>query len=421
MSKKETENVVTLGCRLNTFESEAIKQNLKKANISDDVIVINTCTVTANAHRQSKQEIRRAKKNNPNKKIIVTGCAVENNFDDFVKMEEVFKVVKNSDKLKQEPYNLNNSSYESTNLNSEITTLEIPKLENFGNKTRAFVQIQQGCDHKCSFCIIPQTRGKSISLDKKEVISHIENLVSKNYQEIVLTGVDISSWQREEKFEQKSKLGSLCKEILHNVPNLKRLRLSSLDPAARDDDILDLLKNDERLMPHFHFSLQSLSNPVLKNMGRRHSKEQASDWLKSIKKANNDVVFGADFITGFPRESDENFKETMQTTEDLFIPFLHVFPYSERQGTVAYNFKQKVEVNTRRQRAKELIKKGNELKETYFQSRLGKVEDVLFEGSNKGYSKYFAPVMVEDNFKKGTFCKVKITGYNNDSLIGKVV
>ncbi len=421
MSTKKTENVVTLGCRLNTFESEAIKQNLKKANISDDVIVINTCTVTANAHKQSKQEIRRAKKNNPDKKIIVTGCAVENNYEDFIKMEEVFKVVKNSDKLKQEPYSLENTNYKSNPFTDNVETLEIPKLENFGNKTRAFVQIQQGCDHKCSFCIIPQTRGKSISLDKPEVIDHVQNLVSKNYQEIVLTGVDISSWQREEKFEQKSKLGSLCKDILYNIPNLKRLRLSSLDPAARDENILDLLKSDERLMPHFHFSLQSLSNPVLKNMGRRHSKEQASDWLNSIKKINSSVVFGADFITGFPRESDENFQDTLQTTQDLFIPFLHVFPYSERQGTVAYNFKQKVDVNIRRQRAKELIKKGNELKEIYFQSRLGKIEDVLFEGSNKGYSKYFAPVIIEDSFKKGTFCKVKITGYNQDSLIGEVL
>ncbi len=417
MNKKQ--NVITLGCRLNTFESQAIEQNLKQQSIENDVIVVNTCTVTENAFKQSKQEIRKAKKQNPNKKIIVTGCAVESNFNDFMNMEEVYKVIKNKSKLQLSEYNLNNK----TTVSKDSDFLEIPKLDNFGNKTRAFVQIQQGCNHRCSFCIIPQTRGKSVSLSKEDILSHVKTLVAKGYQEIVLTGVDISSWQREETFDKESKIGLLCKYLLQEEKGIKRLRLSSLDPALKDSELIKLLKEDERLMPHFHFSLQSLSNSVLKNMGRRHSQESALSLMEDLRQANKNVVFGADLITGFPRETDECFEDTLKAVESAFIPFLHVFPYSEREGTMALNFKQKVDVKTRRERAKILINKGNELKQNYFKSRLLKTESVLYEGSGKGYSAYYTPVNITnaEHLVKGKIYNVKVNSYNESTLQGEIV
>lgn len=417
-SKKLNNNkVVTLGCRLNIFESAIIEETLSNNNI-EDTIVVNTCCVTQKAEEESLNKIRKLKKENPDKHIIATGCAVHTASERLKQMPEVSKVVNNFKKFNNNAFNVKNKDVEdSLNNNSQYYT--IPQLTSFTNKTRAFIQIQQGCDHRCSFCVIHKARGKSISLTEDDIIQQVKTIVKNGHKEIVLTGVDISSWNRDIFTKQPSQIGKLCKNILKEVKDLKRLRLSSLDPAVEDDDILDLLDKENRFMPHIHLSLQSMSTPVLNNMGRRHSRESASIWVKKLKQANPSVVIGADIICGFPKETEEQFIETATTLKELNIPLLHVFPYSERSETPAAKMTQ-IPTSTRKRRALSLIAMAAELKNNLLNSKVNNIEEVLVEAKNTGYTKDYCFVTIAGKeITKNTLCKVKVTGVNHKGLIAE--
>ncbi|MDR2008513.1 MAG: tRNA (N(6)-L-threonylcarbamoyladenosine(37)-C(2))-methylthiotransferase MtaB [Alphaproteobacteria bacterium] len=410
--KEENNNnqVFALGCRLNTFESEIIKEQAKKAGISNTIFV-NSCTVTQEAHKQSMQLVRKLKRENPNMDIVVTGCGAQIDPQGFANMNEVSKVIGNKDKFSQEAMRSNEKIILGDL--SEAADLEIPQIQGFENRTRAFIQIQQGCDHRCTFCIIATARGKSQSLPSAQIIAQIKQAVDFKHKDVVLTGVDISSWT-----ESGASIGLLCKKILREVPNLPRLRLSSLDPAVVDSHILDLTKNEPRFMPHIHLSLQAMNNNVLKNMGRRHSRESAMEWINELRNANPNVAIGADMICGFPRETDEQFQDTYDTIKVLKIPFLHVFPYSSRVGTVAEKMRQ-IPVELRKQRAKALSALGSALKADFFAAKLGKLEEVLVEANNMGYTKDYSLVKINGDAPRGKLLQVKITGFTAQNLTGE--
>lgn len=419
---------ITLGCRLNTFESEVIKEQLKNNNITNKV-VINTCAVTEKAENDSLRQIKKIKKLFPNKEIIVTGCAVHTAAEKLKNMPEIDKIVSNDYKMSVNAFREGSvSTFNKTAVIPDIkpalneNSYNIPKLNNFNNRTRAFVQIQQGCDHRCSFCIINKTRGKSLSLQEEDILIQVKNLVNNGYKEITLTGVDISSWKRNI-FDKtsKSKLGELCVQILKENNNLKRLRLSSLDPAVEDSTLLHLLANEERFMPHLHLSLQSMNNSVLNNMGRRHSKESSINWIEQLKLTNKNLVLGADIICGFPKETDEQFLDTYNTLKQLNIPMLHVFPYSERSNTPAAKMEQ-LPQSVRKERALKLIDLGNNLKDSFFNKKIGKVEEILIEKNNFGHTKDYSNVKIlNKNIEKNTLVKALIIDKEKSFLIGDVL
>lgn len=419
-TKKDENQVFALGCRLNTFEAELIKEQASKAGLSNTIFV-NSCTVTQEAHKQSMQLVRKLKKENPNANIIVTGCGAQMDPTAFANMPEVSKVIGNKDKFSVEAFK-STEKIVLNNINEDIKEeFSIPQIKGFENRTRAFIQIQQGCDHKCTFCIIFEARGKSRSLAKEQIIAQIKQAVTFGHKDIVLTGVDISSWERDAPLNEPSQIGQLCKDILAAVPELPRLRLSSLDPAVRDDNILDLIKNEPRFMPHIHLSLQAMNNSVLKNMGRRHSKESAIAWINDIRKANPNVAFGADMICGFPRETDEQFEDTYNTIKELQIPFLHVFPYSERKGTVAERMSP-VPIDIRKRRSKMLSSLGEQIRSDLFKSKVGQIEEVLCEAKNMGYTKDYSLVKILGNeTPKKELINVKIVDYNNKHLIAEQI
>lgn len=420
ITKHNSNQVVSLGCRLNIFEAELIKNQALLANVENSIIV-NTCTVTQEAHRQSMQQIRKLKKENPNATIIVTGCGAQVDPTSFANMVEVSKVIGNKDKFSRQAL----SSPEKIIVNNVDDTndaYKIPLIKGFENKTKAFIQIQQGCDHRCTFCIIQQARGNSRSVPTEDIINQIQQAVDFGHKEVILTGVDISSWHRNALGNEPSKLGQLCLEILKAVPNLPRLRLSSLDPAVPDETILNLLKNEERFMPHIHLSLQAMSNSVLKHMGRRHSKDSAIAWIHKLKLANPNVALGADIICGFPKETGNQHQETLASIQELQIPFLHVFPYSERANTVATKMKPQVPINVRKERAKELITIGNMNKTNFFAKQVGKTMKMLVENHNVGYTQNYCPVeLISEKTYFRKIINVEITGYNKQQLLAKSV
>jgi threonylcarbamoyladenosine tRNA methylthiotransferase MtaB len=410
--------VFALGCRLNFFEAELLKKQVNLSGLKNTIIV-NTCTVTSQAHSQSMQLIRKLKKNNPNSQIIITGCGAQIDSKKFAQMPEVNKVIGNDHKFSIDAL-LSDKKIVMENTNLDKDNYNIPQIEGFENHTRAFIQIQQGCDHKCSFCIINKARGASVSVSKEHIVEQIKKAVDFGHNEIVLTGVDISSYRRNIFNEDPSQIGALCKEILYEVKNLSRLRLSSLDPAVVDSNILDLLKNEPKFMPHLHLSLQSLNDVVLKNMGRRHNKESALQWINDIKKSNPKVVLGADFICGFPRESEDQFLDTLESIQQANLSFLHIFPYSPREGTSAYKMKN-VDNNEIKRRTKLMLALGENLKLELFKSKLDSYVEVLVESKNMGYSQdYCLTQIMGDKIPKGSVVMAKVVDYNQKSLIAKI-
>ncbi len=338
--------VVTFGCRINSFESEIFKEKLADY---DNVIVVNTCAVTSEAERQCRQTVRKLKKENPLAKIIVTGCAAQLYPNKFSTMKEVDLILGNKEKTQIE-------KYISKNLSEKVIVGDIASykecdeymITGFEGRQKAFVQIQQGCNHRCTYCIIPFARGNNRCVDKAHIVEQINELTAKGFTEICLTGVDICSYE--------PSLSSLIEYILENTADTYKLALGSLDPAMIDDKFVELSSN-LRIKPYFHFSVQSGDNLILKRMCRRHSREDVINICKKIKEKRADAIFGADFICGFPTETEENFKNTYKLIEEAGITNLHVFPYSERKGTPAALMPQ-VDMYTRRQRAKVLREKG---------------------------------------------------------------
>ena len=412
-------NIKTYGCRLNFYESEVIRKFAKENEI-ENTTFINSCAVTNKAVANLKNEIRKSKKNDPNTKIVLTGCAAQIHSEEFKKMEEVDSILGNKEKL-------DNSTYIALSSNKDITMISdifeekkahSPIIEKIENKIRGFVQIQNGCDHRCTFCIIPYGRGNSRSVEPKEVVQQIETLVKKDYKEIVLTGVDLTSYGDD--LNKKSNLAELIKLVFKSIPNLKRLRLSSLDVAEIDSEILKLIENEKRILPHIHLSLQSGDNMILKRMKRRHSREDAIKIVNQIKSMRPETVFGADLIAGFPTETEEMFLNTVKLVDECNLTFLHVFPFSPRTGTPAARMPQ-VDNKIIKQRAKILRNLGEKKLSEHFEKLKNKKINVIVESSNKGRTDGFAKVSLNKDYPSGQILNMIVTGKNKFGLTGKVI
>jgi threonylcarbamoyladenosine tRNA methylthiotransferase MtaB len=402
------ETVITFGCRLNTYESEIIKNIIKKEGL-EDIAVFNTCCVTNEAERQAVQAIRKYKRENPNISITVTGCAVHINPNRYLEMPEVDRVLNNKEKLLAKSYT--NSLHKDEDV--------APFLYGFETKRRALVQIQNGCNHRCAFCIIPYARGNSKSTPIAQIIEQVGLLVEQGHVEIVLTGINITSYGKD--FAEKLYLGKTLKELLREVPDLKRLRLSSIDVSEIDDDLFELITTEKRFMPYLHLSLQSGDDHVLRKMRRRHTREQSKEFCQKVRKLRPDLGFGADIITGFPTETDEQFKNTCDLIEEIKIPYMHVFPYSERYDTPAARMPQ-IDKKIRKDRAKILRSIGKNNLDEFSESYIGKEALLLLEKNNIGRMENFLKVTLSDkNLKPGQLVKVKIIDYKDSNLSGVVI
>lgn len=335
--------VITFGCRLNAFESEVIKEKLR--GFDDSLIVINTCAVTSEAERQCRQTVRKLKKENPQSKIVVTGCSAEVHADSFLKMKEVDLVLGNKEKADIEKYVALGGGASFVEGIMKADNIDSYMITGFEGRQKAFVQIQQGCNHRCTYCIVPYARGKNRSAKIEDVVKQIKVLVEQGLTQICLTGVDLCSYEYG--------LSNVVQTILNEVKNLTELSFGSLDPAAVDDALIDLIGRNEKISSYFHLSVQSGDNLVLKRMGRRHRREDVIALCKKIRAVRKNAVFGADFICGFPSETEEAFENTCKLIDEAGIEKLHVFPYSEREGTPAAKMAQ-VDMRVRRERAKKL-------------------------------------------------------------------
>jgi threonylcarbamoyladenosine tRNA methylthiotransferase MtaB len=414
-----TVETLTFGCRLNAYESEVMKAEAEKAGL-DNTIIINTCAVTEEAVRQAKQAIRKARRDNPGRRIIVTGCAAQTEARSFGDMAEVDLVIGNADKLKAESYA---PMAFGVPLNDKVQVNDIMSvretaghlIEGMDGRTRAFVQVQNGCDHRCTFCIIPYGRGPSRSVPMGAVVEQIRKLVGNGYREIVLTGVDITSYGPD--LPGTPTLGKLTQQILRHVPDLPRLRISSIDSIEADEAFCDAIASDRRLMPHLHLSLQSGDDLILKRMKRRHLRADAFAVVEKLRSLRPEIVFGADLIAGFPTETDEMFENSLSFIAEANLTYLHAFPYSPRPGTPAARMPQ-VDKAVARARARRLRALGNQQIEKLAQSRIGMVEHVLVEKDGIGRQEQFLPVAVPGQ-SAGALIAVHITGTNADGLVGE--
>ena len=393
---KEPE-IFTFGCRLNSYESEIIEQNLIEKGFKD-VAVYNSCAVTEEAIRQVKYSIRKKRRDEPNTKIVVTGCAAQIEPQSFLEMEEVDKVLGNSEKREISSHLLRNNN----NLVSDIMINEDPlnSLRNgYKSKTRAFVEIQNGCNHRCTFCVIPFGRGNLRSKSKEQIIKEINNLINEGHKEIILTGVDIASWNMENKKE--ASLGILIEYILSEAPRLERLRLSSMDVIGFDEKLIDLIANNKRILPHIHLSLQSGDNLILKRMKRRHLREDAIDLCDQLKQKRPEISFGADLIVGFPTETEEMFQNTLDIIEECQLDWIHAFPFSPRPGTPAAKMPQN-DNKLIKLRSKILRDVAKQRKIKHLENLVGKNIEVFVEKDNKGHSNQFAPIkLIEKEIESG--------------------
>ena len=408
--------IITFGCRLNAYESEVIRGLARRAGLADAVIV-NTCAVTAEAERQARQAIRRARRARPEARIIVTGCAAQINPRAFAAMPEVDRVLGNEDKLRIESFC---ADLDEPVLVGDIMAVKETAghlIQGFEGRARAFVQVQQGCDHRCTFCIIPYGRGPSRSVPVGRVVAQVRTLLANGYREVVLTGVDLTAYGLD--LPGRPSLGSMVRRLLAQVPELERLRLSSLDPVEMDRELIRLIAEEPRLMPHLHLSLQAGDDMVLKRMKRRHSRADAVDLCARIRRLRPDVAFGADLIAGFPTETEAAFQNTLSLIEDCGLTWLHVFPYSERPGTPAARMPQ-VPVPVRKARAARLRAAGEAARGRFLESRVGTQAQVLVEKEELGRSEHFAPVRLDRSAEPGIVVRARIIGAADGGLLGRL-
>ena len=367
-------DIVTFGCRLNAYESEVIRSLARDAGLADAVIV-NTCAVTAEAERQARQAIRKARRRRPGARIIVTGCAAQIHPQRYAAMAEVDQVLGNAEKLTGEAYGAAAAPFAVNDIQA-VRETALHLIEGFEGRARAFVQVQQGCDHRCTFCIIPYGRGPSRSVPIGVVAAQLRALAAHGVREVVLTGVDITDYGKD--LPGSPTLGQMVRRVLAAVPELERLRLSSLDPAEIDAELFRLVGEEPRLMPHIHLSLQAGDDLVLKRMKRRHSRAQAIAVAARLRTLRPGIALGADLIAGFPTESQAMFENTLALVEECGLAFLHVFPYSAREGTPAARMPQ-LPVAERRARARRLREAGAAALTRFLESRVGTASDVLVE------------------------------------------
>jgi len=410
--------VVTFGCRLNTSESEAIRA-AAAAGGAGDAVIFNTCAVTAEAERQARQAIRRIRRERPDQRIIVTGCAAQIRPGQFDQMTEVDRVLGNADKLRARSFAAAGARVQVGDIDTE-TALAASHVHSPKGRVRAYVQVQNGCDHRCTFCVIPFGRGKSRSMSVAEVAMQIRTLLESGAAEIVLAGVDVTAWGAD--LGEGLALGNLVCGLLEAVPELTRLRLTSLDPAEIDEVLWDVITSEERLLPHLHLSLQSGDDLILKRMKRRHSRNDAIAFCERVRAQRPEISLGADFIAGFPTESDDAFANTLALVDDCGLSFLHVFPYSVRSGTPAARMPQ-VPVEVRRQRARRLRAKGQAALDTYLAAQVGTRSRVLVEENRKGEAVAraddYASVRIDGGAPTGAVLPVRFIGVEPGRLIAR--
>lgn len=411
-----TVDVLTFGCRLNTYESEAMRDLATKAGHAG-TIVVNTCAVTAEAERQARQAIRSAHRKNPEARILVTGCAAQINPESWAALPGVARVIGNAEKLKPEAWALDAPPAPVTDIMAATETAA-HLVTDFAGRARAFVQVQQGCDHRCTFCVIPYGRGPSRSVPIGAVVEQVRILVERGYREVVLTGVDITSYGPD--LPGQPTLGQMVRRLLALVPELPRLRLSSLDPVEIDEDLWHLIAEEKRLMPHLHLSLQHGADLILKRMKRRHLRADALAVARRARSLRPDIAFGADLIAGFPTETEDQFRQMLDLVAEMELTFLHVFPYSERPGTPAARMPQ-LPVPLRRERAARLRAVGQEAAARFFVSRMGQEEAVLFEREDRGHTAHFAPLrLARGSAAPGELRHLRVTGAMPDGLLAEV-
>ncbi len=397
--------VVTFGCRLNTYESEVMKQHAADAGLSD-TIIFNTCAVTAQAEKQARQAIRRARRENPAARIVVTGCAAQVRPDQFTGMQEVNAVIGNQEKMTAAPYLTLDSERAQVNDIMSVKETASHLVASFDGRARAFIQVQNGCDHRCTFCIIPYGRGNSRSVPMGEIVTQVRTLVESGYNEIVFTGVDVSDYGKD--LPGTPTLGQMMRRVLAAVPELKRLRLSSIDAVEVDEDLYRLIAEEPRLMPHLHVSLQAGDDMVLKRMKRRHLRADIIDFCERVRAMRPDMVFGADIIAGFPTETDAMFENTRALINEVGLTYLHVFPYSARPGTPAAKMPQ-VKSELRKERAGILRAEGEKQLAHYYASLVGKQLEIVIEQDGKsGHAEGFALVQLSQEMPVGSLQKITI-------------
>jgi threonylcarbamoyladenosine tRNA methylthiotransferase MtaB len=412
-------DLVTFGCRLNVVESEAMKQAALEAG-HDNLVIVNSCAVTAEAVRQARQTIRRLKRERPDTRIVVTGCAAQIEPEKFASLTEVSTIIGNAEKTKSATWAAlaKNSAGEARIQVSDImavtqTARQVP--DRFEGHTRAFVEVQNGCDHRCTFCVIPFGRGNSRSTPVGQVTDQIARLVDQGYAEAVLTGVDLTSYGPD--LPGAPRLGTLVKAILRDVPGLRRLRLSSIDSVEADDELLDAIASDKRLMPHLHLSLQAGDDLILKRMKRRHLRDDAIRFCETVRGLRPDIAFGADIIAGFPTETEEMFQRSIELVDACGLSSLHVFPYSARPGTPAAKMPP-VPADQIKDRARRLREKGAEALSRHLDRLIGSEQEILVERGGIGRTPCFTPVRVGDGQIAGTvMTSVRIISHNHRELM----
>ncbi|MGH1463938.1 MAG: tRNA (N(6)-L-threonylcarbamoyladenosine(37)-C(2))-methylthiotransferase MtaB [Cognatishimia sp.] len=413
----------TLGCRLNAYETEAMKDLSQEAGLSNAVIV-NTCAVTAEAVRKARQEIRKLRRENPESTIIVTGCAAQTEPETFANMAEVDRVIGNTEKM--QPSTWNSMAQDLGGFIGETEKVQVDDImsvtetaghliDGFGTRSRAYVQVQNGCDHRCTFCIIPYGRGNSRSVPAGVVVDQIKRLVDKGFNEVVLTGVDLTSWGAD--LPATPKLGDLVMRILKLVPDLNRLRISSIDSIEVDDNLMQAIATEPRLMPHLHLSLQHGDDLILKRMARRHLRDDAIRFTQDAKKLRPDMTFGADIIAGFPTETDAHFENSLKLVTDCDLTWLHVFPYSKRDGTPAAKIPNQVNGNVIKARAAQLRAAGAAQVTAHLQAQIGKTHHILMENPHMGRTEQFTEVHFDSAQTEGRILTAQILGVQAQQLI----
>ncbi len=408
----------TLGCRLNAYETEAMKDLAAKAGV-DNAVVINTCAVTQEAVRKARQEIRRLRRENPDAKLIVTGCAAQIDPDSFAAMDEVDTVIGNTEKMSPETWNGLGPNFigdtESVQVNDIMSVTETAGhlIDGFGTRSRAYVQVQNGCDHRCTFCIIPYGRGNSRSVPAGVVVDQIKRLVQQGYNEVVLTGVDLTSWGAD--LPGEPRLGDLVMRILR-LTDVPRLRISSIDSIEADDNLMLAIASEPRLMPHLHLSLQHGDDLILKRMKRRHLRDDAIKFCEDARKLRPEITFGADIIAGFPTETEAHFDNSVKLVTDCDLTWLHVFPYSVREGTPAAKIPNKVNGKVIKERAARLRTAGDVQVQRHLKAQIGAQHSVLMESPTMGRTEQFTEVTFETEHPVGQIIGAKITGARGTQL-----
>jgi len=413
-------DVITFGCRLNAYESQAMSELMAREGVAG-ALLVNTCAVTNEAMRQARQAIRRARREHPQARIVVTGCGAQVAASQFAAMPEVDHVIGNSEKLQAATY-----AGLAAGDAARVQVVDIQSVREtahhliagFGTRARAYLQIQNGCDHRCTFCIIPFGRGPSRSVPVDTVVAQTTSLVEAGYREVVLTGVDITAYGAD--LAGGPRLGALVKAILKGVPGLERLRLSSIDSIEADDDLFDAIGSQDRLMPHFHLSLQAGDDMTLKRMKRRHMRADAIAFCRRVRDLRPDVVFGADLIAGFPTETEEMFASTLSLVDDCDLSFLHVFPFSARPGTPAARMPQ-VKGETVKARAGRLRRKGARALGQLLDSQLGRDSAILMESEHSGRTPQFLQVRVAKAAPSGAIVAARLTGHDGRVLEGEAL